>query len=125
MSDSGWICPICRAWNPSTAVVCCNTPQHDADEQDARDAATRRRLAAQIAVNTSWARTPNRAERTAPARKATPVQFDYWLAKAQQDHPDVSPAEQRAMAESAWRAQQQRNALKAAKARQAKRRQAA
>lgn len=121
MSSKDWICPICGWLNKADHVVCAKTAEHDADQQDARDAAMMRSLAARIAVNTSWARTPNRTERTAAARKATPVQFDYWLAKAQEDHPDASPAEQRAMAESAWRAQQQRNALKAAKARQAKR----
>ena len=80
---------------------------------------TVRRLSAQIAVNTSWARTPNRAERTAPARAATPVQFAYWLDQTRTEHPDLDPAQQRVMAEAAWRAQQQRNALKAAKAKRA------
>lgn len=121
MSGKDWLCPVCGYPNSPDLVVCVKTAEHDADAQDARDAAMRRSLAARIAVNTSWARTPNRAERTAPARAATPVQFEYWLAKARAEHPDLKPAEQRAMAQSAWKAQQQRNALKAAKARQAKR----
>lgn len=38
----------------------------------------RRRLAALIAVHTSWARTPDRAARTAPATAASPVSLEYW-----------------------------------------------
>ena len=30
-TDSGWLCPICKTWNPSTSITCVNTPQHDAD----------------------------------------------------------------------------------------------
>lgn len=92
--------------------------------QNDDQAARRRRLAAQIAVNTSWARTTNRTERTAAARRATPIQFEYWLTKTRDEHPDASPDVQRQMAESAWRAQQQRNSLAAAKKRQARREQA-
>ncbi|MEV7011585.1 hypothetical protein [Streptosporangium sp. NPDC051022] len=35
---------------------------------------------ARIAGNISWARTPNRTERTAPARRKSPVSRDYWIA---------------------------------------------
>jgi hypothetical protein len=81
----------------------------------------RRKLASSIAADTSWARTANRSERTAPARRRTPVQFEYWLDKVRAEHPDLNPAQQRAMATNAWRAQQKSSSLAAAKAREAKR----
>ncbi|GAA3531411.1 hypothetical protein GCM10022419_008140 [Nonomuraea rosea] len=45
--------------------------------------ADQKRLSAQraIAADISWARTPNRAERTEAGRKASPMSLDYWIAK--------------------------------------------
>lgn len=33
------------------------------------------------AVELSWAKTPDRSARTAPARSASPTGLDYWLAR--------------------------------------------
>lgn len=40
-----------------------------------------RSTAARHAVTASWAYTPDRAERTAPARRRSPVSYEYWLDK--------------------------------------------
>lgn len=71
------------------------------------------RLAAQIAVNESWARTPNRSARTAPARAALMAKFESEV------DPDGSllPAERARRAEHLRKAHFQRLALKSARSR--------
>lgn len=75
--------------------------------------AAQRRLRAQFAANDSWARTPDRSARTAPARKAMLDKFE------QQVDPDgtLTPAERAKRAESARKAHFQRLAFKSAQAR--------
>lgn len=70
-------------------------------------------LGAQIAAHESWARTANRAARTAPARAAMQARFEQLV------DPDGSlpPAVRAQMAESAKKAHYRRLALKSAKAR--------
>jgi len=72
-----------------------------------------RRLAAQIAAHESWAHTPDRAARTAPARAALDAKFE------NQVDPDgiLAPDERAKRAAHARRAHYQRLALKSAKAR--------
>jgi len=77
------------------------------------DKASDRSLAARIAAHDSWAQTPDRSARTAPARAAL-------LAKFERDvDPDgvLAPAERRRRAESARRAHYTRMALRSAQAR--------
>lgn len=38
-----------------------------------------------MASDISWARTPNRTERTAPAHKASPASLEYWVAKTREE----------------------------------------
>lgn len=67
-----------------------------------------------MASNTSWANTPDRPARTAPARKAALDRFEHQV-----DPEGVLTAEERAKrAENARRAHFQRMAYKSAKARQ-------
>ncbi|HEY0640477.1 MAG TPA: hypothetical protein VGD67_22840 [Pseudonocardiaceae bacterium] len=76
-----------------------------------------RTLGARLAAHTSWARTPNRAARTANARAALAARFE-----AEVDPDGTLPAAERAQrAESARRAFMARLALKSAQARRAKR----
>lgn len=72
-----------------------------------------RSLAARIAVNASWARTTDRAARTAPARAALQARFEREV------DPDgvLHPAERALRAESARKAFYARLALASAKAR--------
>ncbi|MCB2177573.1 MAG: hypothetical protein KQH57_17325 [Actinomycetales bacterium] len=72
-----------------------------------------RRLSAQIAAHTSWALTPDRSARTAPARAALMATFE------RQVDPDgiLSPDERARRAEHARKAHFQRLALKSARAR--------
>lgn len=74
-----------------------------------------RRLAASIAAHESWANTPNRSARTAPARAALMAKFE-----AEVD-PDgtLPPAERARRAESRRKAHFQRLALRSAQARRA------
>lgn len=74
---------------------------------------TERRLAAQIAANISWARTPDASARTAPARAALMAKFEH------QADPDgtLDPAERARRAEHLRKAYFQRLALKSARAR--------
>ena len=76
-----------------------------------------RQLRAQIAVNTSWARTEDRSARTAPARQANLLRFE------QQVDPDgkLAPQERAKRAESLRKAHFQRMALASAKARRLRR----
>jgi hypothetical protein len=70
-------------------------------------------IRAQIAANTSWANTEDRALRTAPARRALLEKFE------DQVDPDrkLTPKERAKRAENARKAHFQRLALKAVKAR--------
>lgn len=72
-----------------------------------------RRLRSQIAANESWARTPDRAARTANARKAMLDKFEHEV------DPDgaLPPAERARRAEYLRRAHFQRLALKSAQVR--------
>ncbi|UQE74636.1 hypothetical protein MYK68_18275 [Gordonia sp. PP30] len=74
---------------------------------------TERALRAEIAAHESWARTPDRAARTAPARKAALDRFE------KQVDPDgtLPPAERARRAEHARKAYFKRLALKSAQAR--------
>lgn len=78
-------------------------------------AADPRRLTAvrQIAADTSWARTPNRTERTENARRASPQRLDYWLAKIRAEGV-VREQDIDAAARSAYRAHMRGLSLKAA-----------
>jgi hypothetical protein len=74
---------------------------------------TERTLRAQIAANTSWANTPDRSERTAPARRAAAERFEREV-----DPDGILPPHERAKrAENARKAHFQRMALKSARAR--------
>ena len=76
-----------------------------------------RHLAASIAAHESWANTPDRAARTAPARAALLARFE-----AEVDPSGVLPADERARrAEHKRKAYFQRLALKSAQARRARR----
>ena len=68
----------------------------------------RRRQIAAMASHTSWARTPHRAERTLPARRASEGRFE------KQVDPDgvMDPAERAKAAESAMRADRRAMAKK-------------
>ena len=75
--------------------------------------ATERRLVASIAVHESWARTTDRAARTAPARRALMAKFEHEV------DPDgsLAPQERARRAEHLRKAHYQRLALKSARAR--------
>lgn len=77
---------------------------------------TERSLVGQIAAHESWARTPDRAARTAPARAALMAKFE-----AEVD-PDglLSPEERARRAEHKRKAYFQRLALRSARARRAR-----
>lgn len=76
-----------------------------------------RRLASQVGAHESWARTPDRAARTAPARKAFE---DRFAAQVREQFPDIDDAEVATRAEHAKKAYYLRLALASAKARKAK-----
>ncbi|TDD32475.1 hypothetical protein E1287_22570 [Actinomadura sp. KC06] len=67
----------------------------------AKDPAVRR-LNARIAVNTSWARTPVRSERTENARRASPGRVEYWE-RVIREEGEVSEADIPAAARNAQR----------------------
>lgn len=75
--------------------------------------ATERRLSAQIAAHESWAATPDRSARTAPARAALMAKFEH------QADPEgtLLPAERARRAEHLRKAHFQRLALKSAQSR--------
>lgn len=75
-----------------------------------RDLSAKRAIAADI----SWARTPNRAERTAPGHRASPLHIDYWIAKVRDEGIVTGEAEILKAAESYYRASQRLRSLKAA-----------
>lgn len=72
----------------------------------AKDAAERS-LNARIAVNTSWARTPLRAERTEAARRSSPGRVEYWEARLREEGV-IAEADIPAAARNAQRAHMQR-----------------
>ena len=75
--------------------------------------ATERSIIASIGGSTSWARTPDRAARTAPARAAADARFEREV-----DPTGVlDPAERARRAEHLRRAHYQRMALKSVQAR--------
>lgn len=78
---------------------------------------TERRLAAQVAAHTSWANTPDRTARTAPAREGLRARF------AREIDPDgtLPPAVREQRVEAAWKAHFLRLALASAKARRGRR----
>lgn len=77
-----------------------------------------RSAAARYAVNVSWARTPDRRERTQPATKASPVSLEYWEAKLREEGiPEHLLAK---AAVNARRAEMQRRAMKSAAVRRAR-----
>ncbi|WP_344941367.1 hypothetical protein [Actinomadura miaoliensis] len=69
-----------------------------------------------MASNVSWARTPNRSERTAPARAASPVSYEYWLRRLAEEG-QVREEDLPKAAESAYRAYMAQMSRKAADAR--------
>lgn len=77
-----------------------------------------------IAANKSWARTPNRSERTEAARKASPTTLDYWIAK-KRDEGVVRERDILAAAQNAHKAYMGELSLKAAAARRVKARKTA
>ncbi|MEU8151692.1 hypothetical protein [Nonomuraea sp. NPDC048901] len=77
-----------------------------------------------IAADKSWAQTPNRAERTAAARAASPNSLTYWIAKVRADGV-VREQDVQAAGQNAYRAYMREKSLKAAAARRAKSRKAA
>lgn len=67
----------------------------------------------QIAADISWARTPNRSERTAAGFKASPLSIDYWIARVRAEGV-VREQDVEAAARSAYRASQRTRALNSA-----------
>ena len=72
-----------------------------------------------IAADKSWARTPNRSERTEAARKASPNSLNYWIEKIRAEG-IVRDQDVFAAAQNAHRAYMREKSLKAAAARRAK-----
>lgn len=77
-----------------------------------------------IAADKSWARTPNRSERTAPARAASPNSLRYWITKTR-DEGIVREEDVLAAAQNAHRAYMREKSLKAVAVRRAKARKSA
>lgn len=78
-----------------------------------------RSRAARIAAHVQWAKTPHRGERTAAARRASPVSLDYWIARLRKEG-KVREQDIPAAAENAHTAYMTQLALKAAAARSRK-----
>lgn len=76
-----------------------------------------RALRARLAAHAQWATTEDRTARTAAAYAKSPLSFDYWRAKVEGERPDLSPAEVRRRAESLWKSNQARLALRSSQAR--------
>ncbi|MEV2277799.1 hypothetical protein AB0I72_19665 [Nocardiopsis sp. NPDC049922] len=72
-------------------------------------------LNGRIGALESWARTRDRAARTAKARKASPASVDYWIDRVPEDITD--PDQRRTAGEEAHRAHMLRLAAASAKAR--------
>jgi hypothetical protein len=74
--------------------------------------------AGRIGALDSWARTPNRALRTAPARAAGPSKVNYWIDKLDPDlFADATDQQKLDAADAMRRAYYQRLAFASAKAR--------
>lgn len=69
-----------------------------------------------IASDISWARTPNRSERTEPARRASPGRLESWIAKIRAEGV-VREQDVEAAAANALRAHMRGLALKSAASR--------
>lgn len=108
MMPATWECRTCGHNNPNRAVICRG--------EDCPAAAAARRTNASIASNVSWARTPDRSERTAGARAGSPTSYEYWLTKVTAEGV-VREADRPAAAASAHRAYMQQLSKKAAAAR--------
>ncbi len=78
-----------------------------------------RSRAARKAVNASWSRTANWAERTAPARRNSPISYGYWLKQVTEEG-EVRPKDRAKVAEKRWREYQSELSAKAVAARRAK-----
>ncbi|WP_028814463.1 hypothetical protein [Streptomyces flavidovirens] len=77
-----------------------------------------RSMQMRLAAHKSWAATPDRASRTAAARKAS--HFTRFIAKARELHPDASDEQIKAVAESLRKAHYTELALRSAQARRIK-----
>jgi len=90
-------------------------------DADARNCptCTARSSASRYAANVSWARTPDRAERTASARANSPVSYAYWLRRITEEG-RVREQDIPAAAESAHRVYMAGLARKAAAKRKGK-----
>ncbi|TDD68576.1 hypothetical protein [Actinomadura rubrisoli] len=95
MTRPRWTCRTCNTVNPGHVQTCRG--------EDCLAAAAARRTNARIAVNTSWARTPIRSERTEAARRNSPGRLEYWIALLRAEGV-VSEADIPAAAENARRA---------------------
>lgn len=80
-----------------------------------------RSLRARLASHRSWFNTDNPAERTAPARAASPLFQPYWVAKLDRERPDLPSAERERRAHHAWQAYRAEVALRASRTRRANR----
>ncbi len=77
-----------------------------------------RQTAGRYGAYKSWASTPDRTARTAPARRASPSSVDYWVDRLDPDlFADATDAQRLAAAEAARRAHFAGMALKSARAR--------
>lgn len=74
-------------------------------------------MAARIAVNASWAKTPDRQARTRNAIRSSPVSVEYWEARLRAEGV-VSEADIPRAAENARKSYMQGLALKSAKSRE-------
>ncbi|WP_326637337.1 hypothetical protein OG884_26710 [Streptosporangium sp. NBC_01755] len=72
-----------------------------------------------IAVDRSWAMTPDRSERTAAARAASPTSLDHWITKIRAEG-KVREKDIQKNAESAHRAYMRGMSLRAAAAKRVK-----
>jgi hypothetical protein len=80
-------------------------------------------MRAKLASHTSWAEMPDperRAQRTAAARRKSPVSFEYWLDKVTAENPDLPPKALHRAAENAHRAEMTRRALLSSQSRASK-----
>jgi len=76
------------------------------------------RAAGRVGGLTSWANTPDRSARTAPARRTAPGEVDYWLARLDPERfADATDEQRLAAAEAARRAYFARLSLRSAAAR--------
>jgi hypothetical protein len=60
---------------------------------------TERSARAQLAAHARWANDPDR-DQIRRAQKSSPTAVEYWLARVEADHPDLTPAIRRKLATS-------------------------